>query len=66
VPDPPPDAGWFEIPAGLLDGDPGLRPDKHIFIECKSAWFPVSDSLPQFTKDQLVRLRKSSQQGSSS
>jgi hypothetical protein len=58
VPDPPPDATWFEIPAGLLDDDPELRPDKHIFIECKSPWFPISDALPQLTKAQLIELRK--------
>ena len=58
VPDPPPDARWFEIPAGLLDDDPELRPDRHIFIECKSPWFPISDALQQLTKAQLIELRK--------
>jgi hypothetical protein len=62
VPNPPADATWFEIAAGLLDDDPGLRPDKHIFVECKSAWFPISDSLPQFTKARLARLRQASQE----
>ena len=60
VPDPPPGATWFEITAGLLDGDPELRPDKHIFVECKSPWFPISDSLPQLTKAQLIEVRKRS------
>jgi GNAT superfamily N-acetyltransferase len=60
VPDPPADGSWFEIPAGLLDGDPLLRPDKHIFVECKSAWFEIADSLPRFTKRQLVEFRRSS------
>jgi len=55
VPDPAPDATWFEIPAGLLDDDPILRPDKHIFVDCKSAWFSITDSLPQFTKAQPRR-----------
>ncbi len=60
VPDPPPDAAWFEIPAGLLDGDPEVRPDRHIFVECKSPWFTISDSLPQLTKLQLIEVRKRS------
>src|SRR5690242_6631069 len=30
VPDPAPAGEWFEIPAGLLDDDPGVRPDRHI------------------------------------
>lgn len=58
VPDPPPGATWFEIPAGLLDDDPELRPDRHIFVECKSPWFPISGALPQLTKAQLIELRK--------
>jgi hypothetical protein len=57
VPNPPSDVDWFEIPAGLLDDDPTLRPDKHIFIECKSDWFAVSDALPQLTKRELVKQR---------
>jgi hypothetical protein len=56
-------ANWFEIPAGLLDDDPGLRPDKHIFVECKSPWFSIADSLPQLTKVQLAAFRKRSGEG---
>jgi len=66
VPNPRAGATWFEIPAGLLDGDPVLRPDKHIFIECKSHWFSISDSLPQLTKAQLAKQRQRSRDGSSS
>ena len=58
VPDPPPDTEWFEIPAGLLDGHPMLRPDRHIFVECKSAWFEIADALPQLTGAELVELRQ--------
>jgi hypothetical protein len=58
VPNPPANADWFEIAAGLFDSDPMLRPDKHIFVECKSQWFPISDALPQLTKAQLVELRR--------
>ena len=58
VPKPVENADWFEIPAGLLDDDPVLRPDKHIFVECKSPWFTLSDSLPRLTKPDLVALRK--------
>ena len=66
VPSPPVGATWFEIPAGLLDTDPILRPDKHIFVDRKSDWFPISDSLPQLTRAQLVKLRMGSREGSSS
>lgn len=66
VPNPAPDVTWLEIPAGLLDDDPVLRPDKHIFVDRKSPWFSISDSLPQLTKAQLVRFRPTSPEGSSS
>ncbi len=49
---------WFEIAAGVLDDDPMLRPDRHIFIECGSAWFEILDDLPQLTKGDLVRMRR--------
>lgn len=58
APKPPEGATWFEIPAGLLHGDPVLRPERHIFVDYKSRWFPISDSLPQLTKAELVDLRR--------
>ena len=51
---------WFEIPAGLLDQDPGLRPDKHIFVEHRLPWFEITDTLPQLDKQALRTLRESS------
>src|SRR5207249_64245 len=59
VPDPDPQSSWFEVPAGLLEDDPGLRPDKHIFIELRAPWFEVADTLPQFDKQRLHELRRS-------
>ena len=58
VPDPPAGAEAFEIPAGLLDDDPALRPDRHIFVECGSPWFPIADSLPRLTRAELAALRR--------
>ena len=56
---------WFEIAAGLLDDDPGLRPERHIFIECRSAWYEILDDLPRLTKGDVVRMRISAiEQGS--
>ena len=57
LPDPEGTSDWLEIPAGLLDDDPGLRPDKHIFVEMKAAWEAITDSLPQLDKAALGRLR---------
>jgi len=50
VPSPDGEHGSFEISAGLLDDDPGLRPDKHIFVDRGSDWFAIEDDLPRFTK----------------
>jgi hypothetical protein len=36
------------IPAGTLDTDPSLRPQRHIFTNYKAPWFRILDSIPQF------------------
>jgi hypothetical protein len=57
VPDPSSDSPMIEIAAGTLDGDPQVRPDKHIFIEKKAAWFDITDALPQFDEAALREYR---------
>jgi hypothetical protein len=57
VPDPTATGEWFEIAAGLLDEDPLLRPQRHIMIEHKAAWFPIADALPQLDRTALIALR---------
>jgi len=37
--------GVAEIPAGLVDGDPGIRPLRHIFTRTKAPWFEITDEL---------------------
>lgn len=58
VPDAISDAPWLEVPAGLLDDDPQLRPDKHIFVDTKSSCFSITDNLPQLSQAALMSLRK--------
>ena len=36
------------IPAGAIDGDPGVRPVVHIHTDSKAPWYDISDTLPQF------------------
>jgi hypothetical protein len=36
------------IPAGLLDGDPGMRPENNIFWTSKGDWYVSPDELPKF------------------
>jgi hypothetical protein len=64
VPDPEADSEWLEIPAGLLDDDPHLRPDKHIFVELKADWFQIADQLPQLDKKALQQQRQENAQQS--
>ena len=56
-PEPSLEGEWFEIPAGSLEADPQLRPDRHIFTHVKSAWFEITDRLPQLDEAELLRLR---------
>lgn len=49
---------WFEIPAGALDDDPVVRPDKHICVEFRAAWDRIADGLPQMTKKEIKASRK--------
>ena len=42
--------GFFVIPAGSLDTDPGIRPQAHIFVGSKAPWFEITDNIPQFTE----------------
>jgi hypothetical protein len=35
------------VPLGILDDDPGIRPERHIFVGSKALWFEITDDLPQ-------------------
>jgi len=57
VPDPKSASRWFEVHAGVLDDDPGLRPERHILVEAKSSWFAITDHLPQLDRAAIDSLR---------
>ena len=40
-----PDA--FGIALGSVDGDPGCRPARHVYVGSKASWFEITDDLPQ-------------------
>lgn len=42
--------GIAVVPMGSLDGDPGVRPGRHIFTGSKAPWYTIADDLPQFTE----------------
>lgn len=35
------------IRAGSLDGDPGVRPQMHIWVKAKAPWHEICDAVPQ-------------------
>ena len=44
------DRSVFSLRLGLLDGDPGIRPQRHVHVASKAPWFTISDDLPQFAE----------------
>ena len=35
------------VPMGAFDDDPGVRPQRHIWVESKSVWDEITDDLPR-------------------
>lgn len=58
VPDPKSDSPWLEVAAGVLDDDPGLRPERHILVKVKAPWFAITDTLPQLDRAALISHRE--------
>lgn len=57
VPSPEPRGEWLEVPAGLLDDDPGLGVDRHIFVDFAAPWDHDLDALPGLTREELIAHR---------
>jgi hypothetical protein len=38
----------YGIALGVLDDDPGMRPESHVFVCSKAPWFEITDDLPQY------------------
>jgi len=45
---------YVVLPTGALDQDPGGRPICHIFVGSKSAWFEITDTLPQYPEHRVT------------
>ena len=46
-----PSGGAYWIPAGLLDDDPGVGVEMHIFVGSKASWDEIGGSAVQFDED---------------
>lgn len=38
----------YGVALGILDDDPGVRPELHAFVASKAPWFEIADDLPQY------------------
>jgi len=47
----------LEIPSGLFDEDPGVQPDKHIFVDFMPTWNVIRDALPRLNLRELIKQR---------
>jgi hypothetical protein len=36
---------------GTLDTDPGVTPERHVYVGNKAPWFEITDDLPQYTEN---------------
>lgn len=43
-----PDGPQVSIRLGAIDGDPGIRPEFHTFVDSKAPWDEITDDLPQY------------------
>jgi hypothetical protein len=43
-----PSGGAYWVPAGLLDDDPGVGVEMHIFVDSKASWDEIGGSAVQF------------------
>ena len=45
-----PDGRFAVVPAGSMDSDPGIRPERWIFRESRTAWCCPDDDIPAFDR----------------
>jgi len=42
------DPSTIIITLGTLEGDPGIRPARHVFVDSKASWYSLDGDLPRF------------------
>lgn len=45
------DADKLGVALGVLDDDPGARPECHIFTDFHAPWYEITDGLPRYPGD---------------
>ena len=46
-----PDGEWIGIRLGTFDGDPGIRPTYHMFVDSRAGWEELpDDELPRYAE----------------
>ena len=43
--------GIAVIPFGSLDDDPGVKAERHIYVDDMAKWYQITDDLPQFGEE---------------
>jgi hypothetical protein len=61
VPDPNPAGERVEVPAGCMEGELEIRPDRHIYVEHRASWDDALDELPRLTRAEVRALRAKGQ-----
>ena len=56
LPNPKPPGPRVDIPAGLLDDEVPISPDKHIYTEYKANWHQLDLQLPAYTEAEFKKL----------
>ena len=41
---------YIVLRMGTVDGDPGVRPSRHIWVSHKAPWYEILDDLPQLAE----------------
>jgi hypothetical protein len=42
------DPSTLVVTLGTLDSDPDIRPERHVVVDSKAAWYDTTDDLLQF------------------
>jgi hypothetical protein len=43
-----PEGEEITVRLGAMDGDPGIRPQYHLFVDSRAPWHAITDDLPQY------------------